>query len=88
MKYRGHVKNGMVVLEKPNGLSDGTLVEVEPVPDRTAGELRRGSAEAILRHAGIWEGQVQEMDRTLEVLRQAKQAEIERGPGSPDESLD
>jgi hypothetical protein len=91
VKYRGQVKNGVVVLDKPNGLPDGTHVEVEPVSPRAAGEPRRGSAEAVLRHAGIWEVQSEEVDRMLEELRRSKQAEVDaqqRGAFGPDESLD
>ena len=76
MKYRGHVMNGVVVLDPPNGLADGTLVEVEPVHTSTT-TPRRGSAEAILRHAGIWQSQAEEVERMLDELRQSKQAEVE-----------
>jgi hypothetical protein len=31
MTYRGHVKGGVVVLEKPASLPDGTQVTVEPI---------------------------------------------------------
>jgi hypothetical protein len=91
MKYRGHVQNGVVVLDKPNGLTDGTLVEVEPVLGPTSGEPRRGSAEAILRVAGVWADQADEVDRMLEELRRSKQAEADSQrskTGGPDESLD
>ena len=77
MKYRGEVKNGVVVLDSPNGLTDGTIVEVEAVPRRAPGEPRRGSAAALLRHAGKWAGDPAELDRLLEHLRQMKQAEVE-----------
>jgi hypothetical protein len=91
MKYRGHVRNGVVVLDKPNGLTDGTIVEVEPVPQAAAGEPRRGSADAVLRVAGFWEDRADEVDRMLEELRQSKRAEVDaqqrKAPG-PDETLD
>ncbi|MEK7732119.1 MAG: hypothetical protein AAB363_09725 [Planctomycetota bacterium] len=32
MTYRGQVKNGVVVLEDASGLSEGTVVRVEPLP--------------------------------------------------------
>lgn len=76
MKYRGEVKNGVVVLDQPVGLADGTIVDVEPVPHPTHASPRRGSAEAMLRYAGIWETQSDEVDRTLEELRRMKQAEL------------
>lgn len=90
MKYRGEVKDGVVVLDKPNGLADGTIVEVEPVPRPTDASPRRGSAEAILRFAGIWANQADEVDRMLEELRQTKRAELDaQGQAAPaTESLD
>lgn len=32
MTYRGRVKGGIVVLDSPKGLADGTEVEVSPLP--------------------------------------------------------
>jgi hypothetical protein len=90
MKYRGNVINGVVVLDAPNGLADGTLVEVEPVRTSTTAP-RRGSAEAILRHAGIWQSQAEEVERMLDELRLSKQAEVEaqrRAAPAADETLD
>lgn len=34
MIYRGHIQNGVVVLEQDASLPDGTEVQVEPVPGR------------------------------------------------------
>jgi hypothetical protein len=31
MTYRGHVSNGVVVLDEPTALPDGTMVTVEPL---------------------------------------------------------
>jgi hypothetical protein len=91
MKYRGQVQNGIVVLDRPNGLTDGTIVDVEPVTQPAVGQPRRGSAEAILRVAGIWEDNADEVDRMLEELRRSKQAEVDalqrKAPGR-DETLD
>lgn len=36
MPYRGHEKNGAVVLNEKLSLADGTEVRVEVVPDETA----------------------------------------------------
>ncbi len=84
MTYRGRIRNGVVVLEGgAPPLPEGTEVDVQPRP---TGVPRRGSAEAVLRHAGLWEGQAQEVDRLLDELRRAKQAEVDaeqlRGPVS------
>jgi hypothetical protein len=37
MSYRGHVENGVVVLDDPGFLPEGTVVEVDPV-ESTDGE--------------------------------------------------
>ena len=45
MTYRGHVENGVVVLEQPGVLADGTQVRVEPEAPpkaRTLSERLRG----------------------------------------------
>ncbi len=77
MKYRGQVRNGVVVLENGRALAEGTLVEVEPV--KCAAESPRpGSAAAILRHAGIWDEHSKEVDRLLAELHDMKQAELTR----------
>lgn len=34
MIYRGHVKNGTVVLDPPDALPDGVLVRIEVVPSQ------------------------------------------------------
>jgi hypothetical protein len=51
MTYRGHVQNGVVVLDEPAKLPDGTSVDVQPVPppEPTLGEK-------LLKYAGIVEG--------------------------------
>ncbi len=53
MTYKGHVKNGVVVLDEPAGLPDGAEVEVRPVeePERepTLGEM-------LMKHAGVAKG--------------------------------
>jgi hypothetical protein len=41
MTYRGHVKNGVVVLDEPAAIPDGSEVEVRPIK---AAEGRRKSA--------------------------------------------
>jgi hypothetical protein len=75
MTYRGQVKNGVVVLEGNAALEEGTIVRVEPV--RAADDNSRpGSAAAIMRHAGIWEGCREEVDRALAELKEMKRAEV------------
>jgi hypothetical protein len=76
MTYRGHVKNGVVVIEGPNRPEDGTLVTVQPVEQ--AGLLAKpGTAEAILNCDAHWHGPPEEVDRLLEELRRDKWAEVQ-----------
>jgi len=81
MKYRGRVPGGLVVLDKLSSLRDGTLVEVEPIaplPEvlATNAQPPRGSAGAMLRHAGIWSAESEEVDRALAELSASKQVEL------------
>jgi hypothetical protein len=43
MTYRGRVKNGVVVLDDPSALPDGTEVSVRPLKSRQPGR-RKGKA--------------------------------------------
>ena len=53
MTYRGHVKNGLIVLESPADIPEGTPVEVRPLSD--AGEIGT-LAERYKDIIGIAEG--------------------------------
>lgn len=75
MTYRGIVRNGVVVLDGIDRPQDGTIVWVEPV--EPAGQVPpRGSADAVMRHAGFWADQVEDVDRSLDELRRMKQEEL------------
>jgi hypothetical protein len=76
MTYRGRVQNGVVVLDGAPPLVEGTVVNVEPLPEQNA-DPRPGTAAAILRHAGTWQGDPGEIDRLLAELREMKWAEVE-----------
>jgi hypothetical protein len=54
MTYRGRVSGGVVVLEKPGVLPEGTSVSVAPVMGgRKAAKRKRGEPwRSLLRHAG------------------------------------
>ena len=54
MTYKGTVTNGVVVLEDPKALPDGTVVTVEPTPERK--EDGDSLAAMLLRHAGKGRG--------------------------------
>lgn len=52
MTYRGHIKNGVAVLDTPANLPDGTPVRVEV--DRADGEFWRDrSIEELAREQGV-----------------------------------
>jgi hypothetical protein len=42
MVYRGHVKNGVVVLDEPCSLPDGAEVQVNVIPPQPAGQPGQG----------------------------------------------
>jgi len=41
MTYRGHVTNGVVVLDEPADIEDGTVVRVEPVRKQARARQKR-----------------------------------------------
>ena len=47
MVYRGCVKNGVVVLDEPGAIKDGTSVEIEPLP-RPRKRIRKPAAPRTL----------------------------------------
>ena len=51
MTYRGQVKNGVVVLEDGKGLTDGTLVRVEPIPRESKEDHDAGSVFRLAERA-------------------------------------
>ena len=52
MTYRGHIKNGVAVLDTPVKLPDGTPVQVDVEPDNS--EFWRGkSVEESAREQGV-----------------------------------
>jgi hypothetical protein len=53
MTYRGHVKNGLVVLDEPAQLMDGTSVEVQLVDEGAMSETLR---DLMMRYSGCIEG--------------------------------
>jgi hypothetical protein len=46
------------------------------VKTKRASRPRRGSAQAILRHVGTWQGDPAEVDQLLAELRRMKEAEV------------
>ena len=66
MTYRGHVKNGVVVLEDKARLAEGTPVRVQPLR-RTPGKKKAARArtlgERLMRFAGSAKGLPRDMAR-------------------------
>ena len=58
-------------------LPEGEAVSVRPVRARRLGGSP-GSAQAILKHAGLWADASDEVDRMLTELMQMKQEEVAR----------
>lgn len=65
MTYRGKVTNGVVVLEDPKALPEGSVVKVEPVDAAEAEdrEALRALSEKLLRFAGTARGLPSDMAR-------------------------
>ena len=82
MTLRGRIKNGVVVFDGAAPLAEGTEVDVQP--HRDAGEPKQGSAEAIMRHAGFWAGEEDEVERLLAELKEEKWAEVQAQRDKPD----
>jgi len=58
--YKGHVENGVIVLDERVALPDGTAVRIEPVPsDADLDRLRQG----LLSLSGIAKGMPSDMAR-------------------------
>lgn len=51
MVYRGQIKNGVIVLEGSPSLTEGTVVQVEPIEQTT-----QTLGEKLMELAGIAEG--------------------------------
>jgi hypothetical protein len=52
MSFQGHVEKGMVVLDRPLPLPDGTAVLVEPIPPVSAGFWQSCSLDELARRQG------------------------------------
>jgi hypothetical protein len=76
MTLRGHIHNGVVILDDPTSLPDGTPVSVKPLPQPAPTPAPRGSAARILASKSHWHGDPAELDRLLADLRESKWAEV------------
>lgn len=50
MTYRGHIENGVVVMDEQCAIPDGTVVSIEPITDIQ--DQYRSLSEGLLRLAG------------------------------------
>ena len=88
MVYRGKIHNGQVVFDGAERLPEGADVRVELVEGNgSENGIRVGSAEAVLKSAGAWAGEDEEVDRLLAELREMKRAEVERQLREPEPEL-
>jgi len=65
MTVRGHVKNGVVVLEKPHALADGTEVRVVPVAPKKRPQKKAGP-KGLMKLAGKAKGLPPDAARNLD----------------------
>lgn len=55
--YRGHIKNGVIVIDEPVELPEGAEVRVEvSAPSTTPDDNGETLGQMLLRHAGVAEG--------------------------------
>ncbi len=68
MVYRGHVENGVIVLEVPGALVDGTEVTVEPLAARKKGNRTKPptASRALKRLAGKAKGLPSDAARNID----------------------
>ena len=53
MKYQGHVEKGMVVMDQPLPLPDGTAVRVEPLVPAFSSFWQSRTLEELAREQGV-----------------------------------
>jgi hypothetical protein len=63
MTYRGHVKNGVVVLERKARLPEGTTVDVQPLPSKKKISTQESLGQRLLKFAGTVPGLPKDMAR-------------------------
>ncbi len=63
MTYRGHVKDGAVVLDEPVSLPEGADIRVDVLPPK---RRRSTLGQMLLRHAGTAKGLPPDASRNLD----------------------
>ncbi|HUO08437.1 MAG TPA: hypothetical protein VM008_09080 [Phycisphaerae bacterium] len=53
MTYKGHIKNGTVVLDEPVALPEGALVTVDVIPAETTAPLSEKLKDVIGKATGL-----------------------------------
>ena len=67
MAIRGSLKNGVVVLDDPTGLPEGTRVSVRPlIPNGKSKKRKTSKARKWLKHAGTAKGLPRDAARNLD----------------------
>jgi len=74
MTYRGVVKKGVVVLEKPKALKDGTRVRVAPIA--TKRKTPRTRKADRIHPVGVWDGPPGELERLLAQVQRMREADL------------
>jgi hypothetical protein len=74
MTYRGVVKKGVVVLEKPKALKDGTRVRVAPLVSRRSKSKPRKNDR--IRPVGVWDGPPGELERLLGEVQRMREGDL------------
>lgn len=88
MTYRGHIENGVVVLDDAAKLADGTTVVVRPVRKRDD-HPRPGSPAAIrewLMSGAGWHGEPGEMERIYKEMQAEKWAQVQEQMNEEEQS--
>jgi hypothetical protein len=90
MTLRGHIQNGVVVLDERPNLPDGTEVFVEVHGPAKPAKAARGSAEALLQNAGEyqWVGPPGELDRLTAEVQAMREEDLRRSLSQPELTLD
>jgi hypothetical protein len=90
MTLRGHMQNGVVVLDDQQNLPDGTEVSVEVHDPPAAGKYPKGSAEALLqnRQEYQWVGPAGELERLTAEVQEMREEDLRLTLSQPELTLD
>jgi hypothetical protein len=75
--YRGTVRNGVVVVDSPAPLAEGTTVHVQPVDSENADDANDSARVPHFHPVGAWDGPPGELDRLLADVQHARDADLD-----------